>query len=129
MIPNHSYFSAAVNLLRVLNNVAQNELLRPQRQHQFLTLVNRSRATPPTVVPLNIYLLNEDCISFIKRYWDNCESQMKHRDAILAEIFGSADEGWQVLEDVVDNAYPQLSRIIEKQWMNIFVMCILHVGI
>ena len=33
------------------------------------------------------------------------------------------------LEDVVDDAYTQLSRIIEKQLMNVYVMSDMHVGI
>ncbi len=62
---------------------------------------------------LRNYLLNEDCISFIKRYWDSCDSKdalsnNEHRDAILKAVFGSVDEGWKVFGDITDDVYDQL---------------------
>lgn len=72
--PNYSYFSAIGDLVIMLNDVACNSVVRPIWQYQVPSFVNRGRATPPTIVPLSTYLLNEDYISFIKRFWENCES-------------------------------------------------------
>jgi hypothetical protein len=111
--PRYTYFSAIGDLVNVLNDAAHNSVVRPQWQFQVPNFVNRGRATPPTVVPLSTYLLNDDCISFIKRFWENCESKdalnnNEHRDVILKEVFGSADEGWQALENISEEAYELL---------------------
>ena len=96
--PKYSYFSAIGDLVIMLNDVACNSIVRPQCQYQVPFFFNRGRTTLPTIVSLSTYLLNDDCISFIKRFWENCESKdvlnsNEHRDVILKEVFGSADEG------------------------------------
>jgi hypothetical protein len=50
---------------------------------------------------------------FTKRFWEDCERKNalcnnKHRDEILKEVFGSADEGWQALESISDESYQML---------------------
>ena len=107
---NYPYFSAIGDLVRVLNEVARNPVVKPLWQYGTPVFVNRGTATPPTIVPLSYYLLNEDCISFIKRFFVDCEtkdslSNNEHRDEILKEVFGSADEGWHVLESISDESY------------------------
>jgi hypothetical protein len=111
--PNYPYFSAIGDLVRVLNEVAGNPIVKPSWQYGTPVFVNRGTATPPTIVPLSSYLLNEDCISFIKRFFEDCDSKEslsnnEHRDEILKEVFGSADEGWHALETISDEAYEML---------------------
>ena len=110
---NYPFFTAIGDLVRVLNDVSENEIVRPQWQYQVPTFVNRGRATPLNVMSLSNYLLDKDCISFITRYWDNCNSKYalnnnEHRDAILKAVFGSVDEGWKVLKDITDDVYDQV---------------------
>jgi hypothetical protein len=111
--PNYLYFPAIGDQLIVLNDVACNANVKPLWQHQVPTFVNRGRVTPPTVAPVSTYLLNEVCITFIKRYWGDCESKdalynNEHRNVILKEVVGSVDKGWQVHQDITDDAYEAL---------------------
>jgi hypothetical protein len=111
--PNYPYFSAIGDLVRVLNEVAGNPIVKPSWQYGKPVFVNRDTVTLPTVVPLSSYLLNEDCISFIKRFFEDCDtkeslSNNEHRDEILKEVFGSADEGWHAVENISDESYEML---------------------
>ncbi len=110
---NYPYFSAIGDLVKVLNEVAGNPIVKPSWQYGKPVFVNRGTATPPTIVPMSNYLMNEDCISFIKRFFVDCEtkdslSNNEHRDEILKEVFGSADEGWRALESISDESYEML---------------------
>ena len=101
----YSYFSAICDLVIMLKDVAHNSIVRTQWQYQVPSFMNRGRATTPSIVPLSTYLLNDDCISFIKRIWKNCESKdalnnNEHRDIILKEVFWSADEGLLAVEKI-----------------------------
>jgi hypothetical protein len=51
--------------------------------------------------------------SRLKRYWNSCESKNalsnnEHSNASLKDVFSSADERWQVHEDIKDDACEQL---------------------
>jgi hypothetical protein len=99
--------------VKVLNEVAGNPIVKPSWQYGKPVFVNRGTATPPTIVPMSNYLMNEDCISFIKRFFEDCDtkeslSNNEHRDEILKEVFGSADEGWHALESISDESYEML---------------------
>ena len=97
--PNYPYFSAIGDLVRVLNEVAGNPIVKPSWQYGTPVFVNRGTATPPTIVPLSSYLLNEDCISFIKRFYEQCNVKEQlcnneHCDTILEAVFKEADKSW-----------------------------------
>jgi hypothetical protein len=111
--PNYPYFSAIGDLVRVLNDVSGNPIVKPSWQYGTPVFVNRGTATPPTIAPLSNYILNEDCLTFIKRFFEDCDtkeslSNNEHRDEILKEVFGSADEGWRALESISDENYEML---------------------
>jgi hypothetical protein len=79
--PIYSYFSALRDLVRVLNDIAGNELVQPS-DSIILHFFNMDRATSSSVVPLSNYCVNELCISFIERYWDTC----KNKDTLIMRI-------------------------------------------
>ena len=106
------FFTAFVVLVRLLNDITQNDTVRPQRQCQVPKFVNWGRATPLTVMSTSRYLFDEDFISFIKRY-GSCNSKealsnCENRYASLNTVFGSVDEGWKVIEDITNDVYDQL---------------------
>ena len=62
---------------------------------------------PPSVLPVSTYLLNNDCIHFIKRFYEECNMKeqlcnIKNCDSILVAVFGEADWGWSVLDAMKD---------------------------
>ena len=108
-----SFVAAVDDLVKVLHRVATSDNCRGSWQYSIPTFVNRGSATPPSVPPMSTYLLNKDCISFIKRFYEKCDTNEQlcnneYRDTILEAVFGEADKGWTVLESMTDDQYETL---------------------
>ena len=76
-----SFVSAVDDLVRVLCQVASSDGYRGSWQLSIPNFVNRS-AAPSSVPPMSTYLLSKDCISFIKRFYEQCDTkeQLFHND-------------------------------------------------
>ena len=107
-------FVAAVDdLVKVLHRVATSDNCRGSWQYSVPTFVNRGSATPPSVPAMSTYLLNEDCISFITRFYEECDTKEQlcnneYRVTILEAVFGEADKGWPDLESMTEDQYETL---------------------
>jgi hypothetical protein len=108
-----SFVAAVDDLVKVFHHVATGDNCRGSWQYSVPTVVNRGSAMPPSVPPMSTFLLNEDCISFIKRFYEECKTKEQlckneYRDTILEAVFGEADKGWSVLESMTDDQYETL---------------------
>ena len=105
--------AAVDDLVSVLHHVATCGICRGSWQLSIPTFVNRGSSTPPNVPPMSTYLLNDDCISFIKRFYDQCDTieqlcNNEYCHTIVDADFGKADEGWSVLDALTDDQYDLL---------------------
>ena len=62
---------------------------------------------------MSTYLLNNDCILFIKRFYEQCDTKEQlcnndYRDTIFETVFGETDKGWSVLDAMTDDKYDLL---------------------
>jgi hypothetical protein len=110
---NKTFVSAVDDLIKVLHNVATSDNCRGSWQFSIPTFVNKGSATPPSVPAMSTYLLNEDCITFIKRFYEHSDTKEQlcnneYRDDILEAVFGEADKGWTILEAMADDEYDLL---------------------
>ena len=60
--------------------------------------------------PLSYYLMNDDCISLMKRFYEGTDikddfMENENRDAILTEVFGDKEHGMEVLNEIDDEEW------------------------
>ena len=107
------FMAAVYDLVKVLHHVATGNNCRGSWQYSVSTFVNRGSATPPSLSPMSTYLLNEDCISFIKGFYEECDTKEQlcnneYQNTVLEAVFVEADKGWSVLESMTDDQYETL---------------------
>lgn len=104
--------AATSNFTRTLNEIANSECKNEWRFGVPL-FVHKGNSTPPTPLPISTYLVNNDCISVIKKVYENVETKTslmnnEFRDGILAEVFGNADAGFNVVDSMDEELYDNL---------------------
>ena len=103
---------ACTNLAKTLGEIAKDEC-KTDFHYGIPIFMNKGDCSPPTVLPLSYYLLDYDCISVIKRIYEGADTkeelmanpQMKN---ILTIVFGEANKGFQVLEQIPEEVYEEL---------------------
>lgn len=103
---------AAWNLAKTMNNIAKNEL---EGEWKFGTpfFINKGDATPIDNLPLSHYLLNEECITVMKRIYENCDTKEEllkneYLENILETIFGDFNIGNDIVNGMFDEVYNEL---------------------
>ena len=104
---------AASNIAKTMTNIAKNEC---KTEWNFGTpvFVNKGDASPPTLLPLSHYLVDFDCITVMKRIFEGTDTKddmlnkNKDRDEILNMVFGDANKGFEVIENLEDSIYEEL---------------------
>lgn len=104
--------NAASELAMVMTEIAKNEC---KADWKFGTpfFTNKGDATPPNVLPLAHYLMNEDCVTVIKRTYEGCDTKEalmanEFRDDIIKAVFGDANIGFSAIEEIADEVYYEL---------------------
>ena len=108
-----SLSQAASNIAKTMTNIAKNEC---KTEWNFGTpvFVNKGDASPPTLLPLSHYLVDFDCITVMKRIFEGTDTKddmlnkNKDRDEILNMVFGDANKGFEVIENLEDSIYEEL---------------------
>ena len=108
-----SLSQAASNIAKTMTNIAKNEC---KTEWNFGTpvFVNNGDASPPTLLPLSHYLVDFDCITVMKRIFEGTDTKddmlnkNKDRDEILNMVFGDANKGFEVIENLEDSIYEEL---------------------
>ena len=103
---------ACTNLAKTLGEIAKNEC-KTEFQFGIPIFMNKGDCTPPTVLPLSYYLMDFDCITIIKRIFEDADTKEQlmansERDNILKIVFGEANKGTQVLEQIEEEVYEEL---------------------
>lgn len=103
---------AANNLARLLSNIAKNECAA-EFKFGIPIFINKGDVTPPNVVSLNHYLIDEDCVTVMKRTFEGVDTKQdlmdsEFRDDILASIYGDTETGLQVIGGMIDELYDAL---------------------
>ena len=83
-----SFVSAVDDLVIVLHQVANSDGCSGSWQVSIPTFVNRGSATPPSIPSMSTHLLNNDCIGFIKRFYEQCETKNSYVTMITMMQFG-----------------------------------------
>ena len=103
---------AAWNLAKTMNNIAKNEL---EGEWKFGTpfFINKGDATPIDNLPLSHYLLNEECITVMKRIYENCDTKEEllnndYMENILETIFSDFNIGHEIVSGMFDEVYNEL---------------------
>lgn len=103
---------AAWNLAKTMNSIAKNEL---EGEWKFGTpfFINKGDATPVDNLPLSHYLLNEECITVMKRIYENCDTKEEllnndYMESILETIFGDFNIGHDIVSGMFDEVYNEL---------------------
>lgn len=103
---------AVWNLAKTMNNIAKNEL---EGEWKFGTpfFINKGDATPIDDLPLSYYLLNEECITVIKRIYEKCDTKEEllandYVEEILKSVFGDFDVGHDIVSGMFDEVYNEL---------------------
>lgn len=103
---------AANNLARLLSNIAKNECAA---EWKFGTpiFINKGDATPSNVVSINKYLVDEDCVTVMKRTFEGVDTKedlmnSEYRDEMLASIYGDTATGLEVIQGMIDDLYDAL---------------------
>ena len=107
-----SILQAAGHFSKTLTSIANNEC-KGDWKFGIPFFVNKGDATPPSVLPLAYYLLNEDCVTVMKRTFEgiDCKEDFMNnefRNEILKTVFGDADAGFQVIEGMPEELYDEL---------------------
>ena len=89
--------------------------LQSNPYHQKIAKEQHERLppTPPNVLPLAHYLMNEDCVTVIKRTYEGCDTKEalmanEFRDDIIKAVFGDANIGFSAVEEIADEVYYEL---------------------
>ena len=87
-----SCVSAVDDLVRVLHQVAFSDGYGGSRQFSMPTFVNIGSVTPSSTPTISAYLVNNACIRFIKRFYEQCKTKEKlcnnaHSKAVLKAVF------------------------------------------
>lgn len=106
-----SLSQAASNIAKTMTNIAKNEC---KTEWNFGTpvFVNKGDASPPTLLPLSHYLVDFDCITVMKRIFEGTDTKddmlNKNKDGDVNMVFGDANKGFEVIENLEDSIYEEL---------------------
>jgi hypothetical protein len=109
---NVSINEAVSNLAKTMNNIAKTEC-DGEWKFGIPFFVNKGEATPQTILPLSYYLLNEECVTVMKRIFENCETKddllnNDYTEPILSSVFGDAVVGQEIITGMFDELYNEL---------------------
>ena len=107
-----SFNEAAWNLAKTMNNIAKNECVG-EWKFGIPFFVNKGDATPPDTLPLSHYLLNEECVTVMKRIFENCDTKDEllsnnFKDYIMESVFGDVAVGDDIITGMFDELYNEL---------------------
>ena len=108
---NMTFHDAAGNLTRLFNEVGRNEA-KEGYKYGAPSFVNKGEIIHQTQPCLHDYLLNEDCVTMIKRTYIGADTKYdlmnnEHLDAILETVFGDKELGLSILEEMDDQEYDE----------------------
>jgi hypothetical protein len=103
---------AVWNLAKTMNNIAKNEC-EGEWKFGIPFFVNKGEATPQLSLPLSHYLLNEECVTVMKRIFENCDTKEElfnndYTELILSTVFGDATVGNEIVSGIFDELYNEL---------------------
>jgi hypothetical protein len=103
---------AVTEFAKVITEIAKNDC-KDDWKYGTPFFSNKGDATPPDVQPLGYYLMDEDCVTVIKRTYEGCDTKdelmnNEFRDDILKAVFGDANKGFSAVEAIADEVYYEL---------------------
>ena len=106
-----AFHQATANLTKVFNEIARDEA-KDDFKYGTPSFVNKGDCTPPVTPCLQNFLLDKDCISVIKRIYQDTETkealmENEYRDAILETVFGDCDVGLKIINALDDKDYEE----------------------
>lgn len=109
---NQTLGGACHNLAKLMNSISKNECVEDWK---FGTPMFVSKGVVPRVdvLPLSHYLLNEECVTVIKRIYENCDTKKaflnnEYKDTILETVFGDHEYGNQIIDEIIEELYDEL---------------------
>ena len=105
------YFAATTNSCRLLNAKANAAV--SAFKYGVPTNNNKGNKTPPGGTCLFDFLMPQDCVTIMKKWFDGVETKVafmgnENRDTILRMIFGDVNEGFEMVSDIDEIVYNQL---------------------
>ena len=102
--------AASANFTRELNDIAKT-VCAEEWKYGVPVFVHKGNAKE--ILPVNHYILNDDCVVLIKKVYENCETKElflknEFKDDILTEVFGDAKIGMDVINCMDDDVYDNL---------------------
>jgi hypothetical protein len=103
---------ACFALAKTMNQVAKNECADDWKYGKPL-FISKGVVSQQNTLPLSHYLLNEECITVIKRIYENCDTKdeflnNEFKDDILETIFGNVNAGNEVVLEMIDELFNEL---------------------
>ena len=106
-----TFHDAAGNLTRLFNEVGRNEA-REGYKYGPPSFINKGEIIHHTKPCLHDYLLDEDCVTMIKRTYEGADTKSElmnneYLEVILETVLGDKQVGFSILEEMDDQEYDE----------------------